>query len=1075
MQSKNLPYTLGVDIGIASTGAALLLDDSILGLHVRTFDKAETSDKGDSLNKIRREARLTRRRLRRRAHRLLRLCRLFKRIGLIDAATPADFALPISTWSLRADALDRRLNDREWASVLYHIVKHRGFQSNRKSEVKTDEKAGQMLNGVTRNQQLLSEGGFRSVGELAARHPDFSRAKRNKGGCYNHTFARADLQHELQLLFQRQRELGNAYADSEFERQMVTLLLARKPTMAGDALLKMLGHCSFETDQYRAPKASYRAERFVWLGKLNNLKIVSYGESRSLSEGERQQIIELPFQKSKLTFKQVRKALDLAPQQHFNLLSYRSTSDKNKDPEDTALFEAKAFHTLRKAYEEAGLKQQWQRDSLDADRLDTLAYALSVYKDDTASRVWLQQQGVEDEIIDAVLLESFDKFIQLSQKALSKILPFMEQGQRYDQAAESAGYQHSQPKAAAENRGYLPPPDRDVIRNPVVYRALNQARKLINAIVREYGPPKAVHIEMARDLSKPFDERKKIERQQKDYQVNKQQAAERFSDEIGRAPSGNELLKMRLYHEQDSQCPYCQQALDINRLYDAHDIYAQIDHALPFSRSFDDSLSNKVLVHTQCNQNKSNQTPFEFFGNHPENPAWQRFRAWVHANPKISPAKRNRLLRMNFGDREAREFRDRNLNDTRYIARELKQMIERHLQWHPQAEGKERCVVLSGQLTALLRARWGLAKDRENGDLHHVQDAAVIAAASRSLVKRMSDYARRKELAMVRGDYLDPETGEVLDIDAVRLLEQHFPQPWPWFRQELQARLSNNPSEQLAKVSSYLGSLEFPPVRVSRAPTRRGLGAAHQETIRSIRGEELSAVKTPLTSLKIVKQDDWDKLKPNIVGYERDTALIAAISERLQEYAYDGKKAFAQPLYKPSRDGRNAPLIRGVTLAGVQKSGLPVRGGIASNDSMVRADIFSKNGKFYVVPVYVADAVREELPNRAVVASKPEVEWPVMDDLYQFLFSLYPNDWLTVRLKGEIREGYFSGLDRSTGAISLWLHDRNQMLVKQGLQRSIGIKTALALEKYHVDLLGNLHRVHQETRQSVHLPKKRKP
>lgn len=178
-------------------------------------------------------------------------------------------------------------------------------------------------------------------------------------------------------------------------------------------------------------------------------------------------------------------------------------------------------------------------------------------------------------------------------------------------------------------------------------------------------------------------------------------------------------------------------------------------------------------------------------------------------------------------------------------------------------------------------------------------------------------------------------------------------------------------------------------------------------------------------------------------------------------------------MYKPSRDERSAPLIRSVTISSVQKSGLPVRGGIAHNDTMVRADIFSKDGKFYAVPLYVADAVREALPNLAVVAYKPEAEWPAMDESYRFLFSLYPNDWVTVRLKGEIREGYYSGLDRATGAINLWLHDRNQSIVKQGLQRGIGIKTALALEKYHVDLLGNLHRVYKEIRQPIYLSKRK--
>ena len=67
---SNIPYTLGLDIGMASVGAALLTESRILALHVRTFDKAETAKEGESLNKIRRDSRLTRRRIRRRAFRL---------------------------------------------------------------------------------------------------------------------------------------------------------------------------------------------------------------------------------------------------------------------------------------------------------------------------------------------------------------------------------------------------------------------------------------------------------------------------------------------------------------------------------------------------------------------------------------------------------------------------------------------------------------------------------------------------------------------------------------------------------------------------------------------------------------------------------------------------------------------------------------------------------------------------------------------------------------------------------------------------------------------------------------------
>jgi CRISPR-associated endonuclease Csn1 len=175
MTQQTQNYSLGLDIGMASVGAALLANDHIIALHVRTFDKAETAKEGESLNLIRRESRLTRRRIRRRSHRLLRLTRLFKRVGMISQATPQAFAIAqeMSTWQLRSEGLERLLTPSEWAAVLYHIVKHRGFLSNRKSEAKADEKAGQMLSGVSANQVRMKAGNYRTIGEMVAKDDAF--------------------------------------------------------------------------------------------------------------------------------------------------------------------------------------------------------------------------------------------------------------------------------------------------------------------------------------------------------------------------------------------------------------------------------------------------------------------------------------------------------------------------------------------------------------------------------------------------------------------------------------------------------------------------------------------------------------------------------------------------------------------------------------------------------------------------------------------------------------------------------------------------------------------------------------
>ena len=68
------------------------------------------------------------------------------------------------------------------------------------------------------------------------------------------------------------------------------------------------------------------------------------------------------------------------------------------------------------------------------------------------------------------------------------------------------------------------------------------------------------------------------------------------------------------------------------------------------------------------------------------------------------------------------------------------------------------------------------------------------------------------------GDHcVDIETGEVLpaDADIYRLR-----QPWPHFRREIVARLSDSPAQAIAQLGleTYADKPEIPPVLVSRMP-----------------------------------------------------------------------------------------------------------------------------------------------------------------------------------------------------------------------------------------------------------------
>jgi len=1124
-KQKNLgALTFGLDIGIASVGWAVLGENRIVDLGVRCFDKAETAKEGESLNLTRRSARLLRRRLRRRAWRLTKISRLFKREGLIPHISTLKIPFAQSLWQLRVDALDRPLNAEEWARVIYHLCKHRGFHWISRAEEKAAEgdsksEGGKVKQGLAGTKKLMSEKSYRSAAEMVL--AEFPEAQRNKQGDYSKALSRVILSEEFVLLFKRQRELGNPHTSADFEAKILGtgdkksgLFWQQNPALAGAALLRMLGKCTFEKTEYRAPKASFTAERHVWLTRLNNLRIVVDGTTRSLNEAERRVALPMPYlQAGDLSYKQLGSALIKAgylakDSFKFTGLTYpnKQTSDeKAKDPETTVLVKLPAWQTLHKTLKDAGLESEWQQVSTDAlegrpQLLDDIAWVLSVYKENADVEAQLRKLALpnQDKLVQALSYVSFDKFSNLSLKALRQIVPFMEQGQRYDEAVANIpeyGH-HSQLHAVgAGEHKYLPPfysgrdktgrmvfnEDMDIPRNPVVLRALNQARKVVNALIKEYGSPHEVHIEMARDLTKPLrghwnDQGKFIEgrqdilKKQEEFRDRNEKDKATFASEFSLIGTvkGKEFEKYQLYREQQGKCAYSIQPIDINRIFEQG--YVEIDHALPYSRSFDDSKNNRVLVLARENRNKGNLTPYEYLDGKSDGERWRQFAAFVNGNKSYRLAKRSRLLRKDFGADEAKGFRERNLNDTRYICKFFKNYVEQYLQLHTDSDAK-RCVVLSGQMTSFLRARWGLVKVRSDSDRHHALDAAVVAACSHSMVKRLSDYSRRKELEQVRAGFVDVDTGEILNPDMFDQIEKHFPNPWPHFRDEVKARLNiDNPAllrEEMQRLGSYSEqALEaVHPLFVSRAPQRRNSGAAHKDTIYAqperLKTQGGVTQKIALTSLTL---KDLDKL----VDPHRNEKLYAAIRTRLEQHGGKGDKAFpaSNPLRKPDSAGNpTGPIVRGVTMEIDKLSGIPIRGGIAKNDTMLRVDVFTKAGKFHLVPVYVYHSVAKVLPNRAVVQAKDEAEWTLIDDSFSFCFSLYPNDFVRISQKGKEQIiGYYSGCDRATANLALWAHDRNQQVGKDGLVRGIGVKTALNIEKFNVDVLGNRYPAPPEQR-----------
>ena len=227
-----MKYTIGLDIGIASVGWAVINNDKnrIENLGVRVFKKAEESD-GKSLNLARREARGTRRRIRRRAMRMKKVKELFIEYGLITKEELEKLYIidenTRNVWELRTIALDQLIDRKEWARILTSIAKRRGYKSNRKTD-EEDQEVGKLSKGTIENKRILEEKGYRTVGEMFYKDEKFSESKRNKGGEYNNTVLRSMLIDEVHKLFEAQRKFDSKYANENFEKKYIDIVTFQK-------------------------------------------------------------------------------------------------------------------------------------------------------------------------------------------------------------------------------------------------------------------------------------------------------------------------------------------------------------------------------------------------------------------------------------------------------------------------------------------------------------------------------------------------------------------------------------------------------------------------------------------------------------------------------------------------------------------------------------------------------------------------------------------------------------------------------------------------------------------------------
>lgn len=1120
-------YRLGLDVGIKSVGWCVLECDEngepiqINALNSRIFDAAEHPQTGASLAEPRRNARGLRRRIRRKSFRLERIRKLFIENGIELFETQDDLIClkdeykNLDVVKLRSDALDKKLTEAEFARVLYSLARHRGFKSNKREGAK-DSDEGKLLSSIRESEEEMRESGMRTRGEqLYKKYLMEGKPVHNKGGDYSMCVSRDILVKEIELLFEKQKEFGNNFATDENKEKYLDIFLSQRNFDEGPGKGSQytgshdVKKCEIYRDEDVAAKGTYTSEWATIYQKINNLSIICGGDRRRLSNEERQIAVELAKKVDKVSYKAFRKAIKLDDDYRFSALNYseKKKSDKKKnegepksdvveinDVVDSLACEDKGGFITAKNSNKI-VKALNDNLKSDIELIDEIAEICTKYKSENLFRNAIAESRIIGGRLDEETIEKLSKidmkgYGHLSLHVLREILPYLEEGMVYSDAMQKAGHNHSEHNF--EKQKFLGTKEvYDAIggvTSPVVKRALSQTVKVIDAVIRQYGSPYAINIELARDMSMTKDERDKLKKEN-DARAAKNEAIRENIAKLNAMPNSTNVLKYKLYEEQDHKCAYSMETLDINHLFE--DGYYEIDHIIPYSRSFDDSFNNKVLVLKRENQNKRNSTPVEYFER------IGRDYDEVLAFWKAVYQKRNRKKLEFLQKKEINEseWKNRALNDTRYASRMLANLIKDYLLFDEKSKDKYgRVETVKGAITSYLRRFWGVQKIREDGDKHHAVDAAIIACVTPKTKNKIERYNQIKESRKMRNGQYVLEDGEICDSDYYDK-NSHLVLPYPYkeFINELDARVMDEPVLMQNKLrllgfnENYL--MNAKPFVVSRMTSRKAKGCINEATVFSSKyadnkyptvcdGNNVIVKRTALANLKLDKNGE-------INGYfqpEGDVALYNALKQRLVEFGGDAKKAFATPIRKPCNSGQGN-IVRTVKTYETYTGGgmiLEKNKGIVKNDGMIRVDLYSKDGKYFGVPVYVADLYRGELPKRAATNGKQQNEWRVIDDTYTFEMSIYQDDLLRIESKKgiELKKNkdvensaktttktitddfaYFIGFDRSTASIKI--EDTTGCY----FAKSIGIQNIGKITKCEIDVLGNVQEIKKRPKQ----------
>lgn len=492
--------------------------------------------------------------------------------------------------------------------------------------------------------------------------------------------------------------------------------------------------------------------------------------------------------------------------------------------------------------------------------------------------------GEFDENIKGRVREKAIEFVKITDfKALPLWLACYIVYNRHSEAKETTKW-----NTPNDLKKYLDSFKQHSLRNPIVEQVITETLRTVHDIWVKFGNIDEIHVELGREMKNPADKRRKITQQilenenanlrikkllmefanpefeienVRPYSPNQQEILRIYEDGVlnstnsipediesvlkkfkesdtKKQPTRNEVLRYKLWLEQKYRSPYTGQPIPLAKLFTPA---YEIEHIIPQSLYFDDSLSNKVICESEVNKLKDNRLGHEFIkkshGHKVELSSGKtvniftedEYEQFIKDHYSNNRTKMRKLMM----DSIPEEFIARQLNDSRYISKAVKGLLSNIVREDDEEEAiSKNVIVCTGGITDRLKKDWGIndvwnkiilprflrlneitgtkqfTTISTNGHeipsmpvelqkgfnkkridhRHHAMDAIIIACANRNIVNYLNNESASKNSKISRDD-LKTLLCEKTKTDENGNYKWIIKKPWNSFTQDVYCML----------------------------------------------------------------------------------------------------------------------------------------------------------------------------------------------------------------------------------------------------------------------------------------------